>query len=117
MEKELFDIFTGSRKRLVFSFCVIQKDFRITEVREIVALSIPTVKVGGGRQFFNMVQFLQTLVCYTDSIAFQHQSAAAFKHLLCRIFKHVRTVAQQKLGLYISLCTRDHELCAQLLEQ
>ena len=37
------------------------------------------------------VQFLQTLVCYTDSIAFQHQSAAAFKHLLCRIFKHRRT--------------------------
>ena len=37
------------------------------------------------------VQFLQTLVCHTNSIAFQHQSAAALKHLSYRIFEHRRT--------------------------
>ena len=37
--------------------------------------------------------------------------------LLFRIDHFIRTVAQQELGLYISLCTRDHKLCAQLLEQ
>lgn len=37
--------------------------------------------------------------------------------LFFRVDDFIRTVAQQKLGLYIPLCTRDHKLCAQLLEQ
>ena len=37
--------------------------------------------------------------------------------LLFRVDHFIRTVAQQELGLYIPLCTRDHKLCSQLLEQ
>ena len=53
---------------------------------------------------------LETLFC-TES------DRCPLCQLLFRVDHFIRTVAQQELGLYIPLCTRDHKLCAQLLEQ